>query len=294
MKNIVLLLLASGLSFQAYAVDKRKDLQEHVMEQGNTIITPEMRNELEKLISSRSTLKNQEDIAMRERAFYETETEKTKAQMRLEREVFISENVPITYIIAGEKAVTQYIVDNFINNQNDKTLTAKTLWSSNGSALIQLEEPVGRAPIINSAIIAPVNILPIPEPEPVDEMTEAEKKKIAESLGALGLSVDQAGAIAENKPLPKQDEPVNKNILIQKIDVHRVVIMGKITAVDATLFINIMNGFNKRDITLPVNSMSPGTQFMVDGVPFELSKVSESEVVFTNTQTGISFKEIVR
>lgn len=295
MNRILFALLASTLSLGVSANSKKQDLQGQLNEERQQIVSDDMREQARIISSSRSDLKTKEDLANREVSYYKASTEQAKAMLQWKREQFVAENVPIEYVIAGDKAVTQFVIDNFINTSSAKSGEAKVLWASDDSALVSLEAPVLEKTIVNPVIVEQAAPVQTVQEQPTDIMTEEEKRKIAESLGALGLTVNQAGAIAENKPEPIEETPSqNKNVLIHKIDVQRVVIMGKIQSLDAMLHINVIDGFKKRDINLPVANMSPNTRFMIDSTPFELTRLSDAEVVFTNLDTNISFKEIVR
>lgn len=296
MKHTVLFVaIIASLSFNVLANEKKKDMQQHVTEQqkGSEILSKEMLADLEQLTGARSALKNKEDLASRDKAYLDVEKDRTKASIELAKEVFIKENVPIEYIISGEKAVKDYVLNNFVNKATAKTIEASTLWQSNASALTATE--VEQAELISSQVrVNPPEDTQPPEPIPQPEMTDEEKAKIEASLGALGISVDDAGNIAENKPVEKPAEPEKKNVLVQKIDVQRITILGKTHALDATVFFNVLTGNNKRDISMPMVNMSPGSKFLVDGANFELSSMTEKEVVFTNLDTGVKFQEWIR
>lgn len=296
-KSIIFLATLMAFSANAASKKERDNLQGHVSEQRGSIVSEEMLSNLEAITNARSELKNKEDLANREKAYLLVESEKTRASLGLAREVFIKKNVPIEYVIAGEKAVEQYIVDNFINKDPLKAVSDETLWASNNTALTANETVTLPSPISSQVRVEPAAVLPVVTPPPAEkdeQLSEEEKERIAASLGALGISIDQAGDIAEKKNERPAEETAQKNVLIQKIDIQRVVIMGKINSLDAVVYFNVMNGFNNRDISMPMSNMSPGTEFLVDNVPFMLSQVSDEEVVFTNMETGIQFKEYVR
>lgn len=293
--NLIMVAIMLTCSATALANPKNKDLQPLIEEYRGEISPVEVASELETLTSARSALKNKEDLASREKSFFTTETEKTKASIQLSKEQFIKDNVPIEYIISGERAVQQYINDNFVNKPTVKEAESSTVWSSNSTALTSTEDTALKA------IVATRLPAPIVEPSPIateavsDEMSDDDKAKIEASLAALGISLDEAGSISENKtPETNIEETAVSNVLINKINIQRVTLLGQTQLLDANIFLNVINGRTNRDISVPVVKMSPGSRFSIENVNFELTGFSDKEVVFTNLETGTQFKEWIK
>lgn len=276
------------LSSSALANKRTTDLQPHIPEQLNkTTITLPTAVSDDTSGLTRSQLKVQEDIAGRFRSLYTTEMDKTKAQIALEREAFILNNVPVQYIIAGERAVQQYIQDHFIQPASSKKVEQVVSWSSTNNALTIVEKEPVFQPVIQ--VTKPIEV------EEEKKPNQDELSRIAESLGALGISINEAGKIAEPPSEPQVNtEPIRTNVILNKVNVKRMVMLGKQQQLDATLHLSVLSGANKRDISFNVEKIAPGTIFTVEGINFEFSSMSPNELLFVNTETGIEFKERVK
>lgn len=287
MIKIAVVLTLITLSSGAHANKRATDLQPHIQEQSNRGIELEFR-ESDTSGLTRSQLKVQEDIAGRFRSLYSIEMDKTKAKIALDREDFILKNVPIQYVIAGERAVQQYIQDNFIQPLYKKEPDHKVSWSSTNNALTVIDKEPEFQPVVQ--VSRPV--------EPVKENkgpSDAELARIAESLGALGISVNEAGEIAQQPRLKEENiEPVRANVILNKVNVKRMLILGERQQLDATLYLSVLAGPNKREISFNIESMTPGTGFSVEGVNFNFIAMTPTELRFINAETGVEFKERVR
>tara|TARA_B100000949_G_scaffold235465_1_gene258935 strand:- start:2864 stop:3853 length:990 start_codon:yes stop_codon:yes gene_type:complete len=324
--NFTLLAITIALSASAsvQAATKAKDEKSMLNEQAGeyrstssdaqNVVTKELLEEVGRGVALRDTYRDEEEINNIHRTSIEAETDRVKAEMALSRERFILENVPPEIQIAGSKEVSAYVQKYFVENAASKKGDGgelSVIWGSTDSTLSQPVKNDEWKPVIQNVSTQTQD--PVPQ-KTTDTKAAAEEEKVGlsddeiKALEELGMSLDDIQAMAGNSPvkveseskpkekiapLPKPQDSMTANVVIDKIQVERSIIMGNLSEVDVSLSMQVIRGDERRKVNKRFLSIKPGYMFEVDGARFEMSALNRQQVVFENLDTGVSARGLI-
>ena len=221
-------------------------------------------------------------------------------------EAFIVNNVPDYVLVAGDKAINAYVMDNFVAPVNGEKETTKltTVWKSTNDAI---SIPITEVPQLWSPTI--VNVEPSIVVEEKSEKSELDNEEIS-ALAQLGISekelAEMLGNNGDDLKSPKaEDTQVDKkkaaeeqelaigNVIIENISVKRIVMMGTSNFIDVDIDFKELRGDLQRKINKSFKKIKEGHLFEIEGNRFEVVSIEKNKVVFENLETRSSYRKLI-
>ncbi len=269
--------------------------------QASTIVTKQAMEKAEEEGAIRDGFRNQEVTNKLEQNAEQSELDKVNVQRDLAVSDFILKNVPHHILAAGPKSINAFILDNFVNKDNGSGVSSvKTVWKSTSSAVsvpnssrnwtptvkeIEPDEPV----VIDDPSTKTHGRLSKEEQEALSQLGLTEKE-LAEMLGDGEIDVVQ-------QPEPRKAQPPEEtpqtNVVINNVDVNRVIIMGRSKFADVEISMQLISGQNKKKISRTFTKIKPGYMFEVEGVRFELVSLTQRQAVFENLETKKTYRKLI-
>lgn len=313
----VLLGLFSMSSTAQEAESVTEDAASYLQQIGDTIVTQELIDEARRANQRRDQLRDRSEIESLEDDAISSEISKLSSQRDLITLQFIVDNVPPYILAAGQSEVQSYINRTFINEtENDHSLrqTAReprVVWSSSETALTTpYQSENDWIPVINDSNSRSRPTQATPEPEPETEVVaepatpEPDREELSreesQSLNALGITEEELarmfGDLPTEEPSSNNERTteVRSNATIDKMEIDRVVIMGRSSFVDVSLTMKLIRGSDTRNVKRDFSGVGVGYEFEVDGNTFMLESLNSRSVTFINKNSGAKFQERVK
>jgi hypothetical protein len=302
--TIALLLMSNG----ALAAEK-KDLQKQTVDfkvdSKKNISQEAMIEAARGQIQERSDIRNMDDIQSLRRGASESELDLMKVQLEIKKSKFISKNVPIAYIIAGDKEVENYVRSQYIDNDNAAPgAEIKTVWKSNKGALTEPDsaKPLWKPVLSHKNMRSPdieVRDLQVSNTtvSKVNKQSAADAQK--EALESLGITPEDLAELTGKKTPVVDVTPVipvgvtETNVVINQMDVDRLILMGKKRSADVTVEFNVIRGEQSRKVQKSFKGVSEGYVFSIDDIQFELVALNKKILAFTNLETKQAFRTLI-
>lgn len=273
----------------------QKDTETLNFKTSNTVVTQQMIDDADDLVSMRDDFRNAEDLENKENSAIQAKIEKYKSKRELMTLEFLIDNVPPEILVAGEKEVRSFVQKNFIDSKVAVAEGEDKIWSSTDNAL---SKPVKYQQWNQNIVQIDAQPTTISETE---DKTEIEGE---DALLELGISKEELASlfgepsdakkdVPESKPVNIQPTPM-ENVLINKIDIKRAVVMGNLSFVNVDIVFDITQGEQRRSVEQSFNEINPGFIFKVKGARFELVSIDERSVVFENLDTQTTYREIIK
>jgi hypothetical protein len=274
----------------------------------NTVTTDKLVAEVELNSQERDRLRNLDEVSSFAANANESQIKMYESRRDLLTMEFILDNVPDYVIAAGDKAIQSYILSNYVEKDDSKSvsgISTENIWTSTDSALSLTPKAGAWKPIINSASELPEKTSTTITEDNNKPNSSGVTEEELETMRQLGLTEDELRAMLGGDVAPKsvtgpdtQAKPATPEILItsvtiNEIEISRVVLMGKIQQADITLSMNASRGSESRRVTKSFRAVSPGYMFQVDDVRFEIIAINKSQVVIENVETKKSYRKLI-
>lgn len=211
------------------------------------------------LVDARSSIRNDEYFDSLKQSAAQTKTGKISTQLDLERSTFILENVPVHIRVAGEQEVQAYVRKHFIDNEDQvnsgASIDAKTLWKNTDDSLTAPPSiDYGWQPVVKNIQSATqvVNQDPVKEAQDPVELESEPAEKDEGKNPTLELTAEDLARLFDasstsNQNVTEPEKDVGKNVVINTINVSRVIIAPKAQLADIDVsFTVVYAGGSKR------------------------------------------------
>jgi len=306
----IVTVLSSGQSFGASS-EKSNKLHEQALDykiESDTITEQAKIDKAKKKMVVRDGFRDVTVMSNLERDAKDSTIGLVSTKMELKKEQFILDNVPPEVMISGRDAVVQYIENNFVNNSanSPKEASVSKIWGSTDKAL-SIPNYSEWEPEVKAVPVPMPTYIPAPIPEIKKATVLPVSSDERQAMAELGLSQDEIDSLLGKNSSDKteaqkksekeaeNDDPneVDSNVIIDKIEVSRAVIMGELTRANVKIEVMVIRGSQKKKVIKSFEQIKPGFLFEIDGTRFEFSKLTKTLVVFENLDNQKTYRTLL-